>query len=603
MRQSASVLLALMMGTSPALAQEVIDLGTITISASDVPTETRRTGVSVEILTQEALETAPETKLSDVLSTLPGVNTNSNGGLGAATDLSIRGLPSRYVGVRLNGIDITDPSLVQTQLDWGAFTPAGLGRAEVLKGSQSAIYGSETIGGVVVLETVRPTEDGTTVTISGEFGSYDTQRGDLVIATKAGRGDLVFTLSHVKTDGFSAADEDDGNTEEDDFEGTFATLSAGYDVSDALRLGVDLIWQKSNFNIDAFGGPGGDADRPNDTDRRGGRIYAEFSTGTVEHELALSRFVVKRRDRLTPFGSPYFRGERTELRYVGVADLGSTTLSFGSEYSEEKAEFGSDDADFDIFSVFGEAQYAVSADLDVSGALRYDHHSEFGSETTGRVALAWRPSAQTVVRASIATGFRAPSLNELFGPFNAGPVDLDPEKSRSADFGVEHAYSNGARVQATVFYTEIDDLISYPVDRYEQVPGTSVTKGIELAARLPLTDSWALFGNYTYADAEQASGDRIPRVPRHDLLLGVEADFTNGWSGQLVLNRITDRYDGFPLGPVDDYTLVNASVRYALTSNAEVYMRIENLFDEDYQTAAGYGTSDRAFYLGLRATY
>jgi vitamin B12 transporter len=593
------------LATGAATAQETFDLGEITVFSNQAPTAVSRTGATVEILDSEDLQRTGGNTLADALDTLPGVSVSSNGGLGKQSNLRIRGLADRYVAVRINGIDVTDPASVQTQFSWGSLTSAGLSRVEVLKGSQSALYGSEAIAGVINITTARPEEIGTTYSFGVEVGSYNTRRGDFSIATKTERADLSFSLSQIKTDGFSAADENDGNIEADDFDGITGLLSAGYELTDTIRVGVDLIYMNEETNIDAFGGPGGDADRPFFTDRRGARAYAEIDGGAIQHTLEASYFETERLDPDTPFGSPFFDGLRREARYRGLADLGATQLAFGAEYSEEEALFSNGRASYDVASLFGEVQQAINADLDVSAALRVDDHSEFGTETTGRLAAAWRPATGTVVRASLATGFRAPSLNELFGPFNFGTPnpDLQPETSRTAELGIEHSYATGAAVSATAFYTEIDDLISYPVDGYEQIDGTSTTKGIELAASLPLSDQITAFGSYTYTDATDPDGEQLIRVPENDLVLGLNADLTSRLSTQIVLNYVADRVDGFPTGPVDDYTLINLTLDYAVSDNASLYLRLENLTDEEYQTADGFGTSDRAIFVGVRATF
>lgn len=598
---SAVALLAL-----PAKAQDIFDLGEVTIFSSQTPTEVSRTGVSVDILDEADLQNAANTTVADQLSRLPGVSVSTNGGLGKQTNLRIRGLSDRYIGVRINGIDVTDPASTQTQYNWGGLTTSGLSRIEVLKGSQSALYGSEAIGGVVNITTNQAPETiGTEYSFGLEVGTYDTTRATFSIGTRGERGDLSFSVSRTDTDGFSSADENDGNTEEDGYNGIQAFLSAGYELTESVRVGADLIYFNEETNIDAFGGPGGDADRPFFTDRRGIRTFAEIDGGLIQHTLDASYFETERLDKLTPFGSPFFESQRTEVRYLGVAELDSTVWSFGTEYSEEKALFSNGRASYDVFSVFGEARYAVSADLDVSAALRVDDHSEFGTEPTGRLALAWRPQEGTVVRASLGTGFRAPSLNELFGPFNfANPnPDLDPEESRSFELGVEQSFANGITAEATAFYTEIDNLIQYPVDGYEQVDGTSRSQGLELAVSAPLGERVEVFGNYTYTDTEDANGDPFLRVAENEVLLGLSALVTDRITADIALNFVGDRRDGFPQETVKDYTVIDASVSYALNDQSAVYLRIENLTDEEYQTAAGFGTSDRAFFVGLRASF
>lgn len=593
-----------------AQAQDIIDLGEIVVSAGEVPIEEDRTGVSVEVLTEADIQEAPDTRIVETLDRVPGVSIASTGGVGTSSSVFIRGLPARYVGFRLNGIDISDPSVVQVQTDPGSLTSAGLGRIEVLKGSQSAIYGSEAIGGVINLGTARLDEDGQEIRFGAEYGSYNTRRADVSFLQKAGDWDLSLTLSYLKTDGFSAADENDGNDEADGFEGLTGLFSLSYGFAPNWRAGVDLIYQNEEFNIDgndpvtfAFG----DQDRPNTADRRGARVFVAYETEQSAHELALSYFDVDRRD---PLGfSPLFLAERTELKYDGRITAGATTFVFGADYTEEQATLSNGTFDTSTTSLFGEVQYAVDDTLDLSAALRFDDHDQFGSATTGRLAAAWRPSDALVVKASLGTGFRAPSLNELFGPFGSNP-DLQPEESRSLDLSAAYSFASGAEIEAAVFYTEIDDLIDYIFDpstfigQYEQISGTTRTRGFEVSGSVPVSAATTLFGSYTFTDATNADGTQSRRIPRHNLVLGLEAELSDRLSGQIVATHVAGRVEGFS-APVDveDFTVVDLQVSYDITDQAQAYLRVENLLDEEYQRTPGYGTSDRAVYVGIRTTF
>lgn len=259
-----------------------------------------------------------------------------------------------------------------------------------------------------------------------------------------------------------------------------------------------------------------------------------------------------------------------------------------------------------ITGIFGQADWSPIYALTVNAALRLDEHSEFGSYTSGRLTGAYELPTQTVLRASLGSGFRPPSNYELFSIY--GNPDLDPETSLSADLGVEQAFAGGrGNVSATLFWLEIEDLIEYDfaTSAYAQSDGTSESKGVELAAAWEITEAVSLLGSYTYTDAEDADGEDRDRIPRHDFSVslagavnrisyGVEArfvaDYTDGGTAD------TENFD-------EDFTVVNARVAYALTDQAEVYLRAENLFDAEYQTARGYGTSDQAFFAGIRGTF
>ena len=150
-------LLALIL-SAPSLHAQTFDLGEIVVFANQTETEADRVGVTVEVLDAEEIATSPTASVAETLSRLPGVATNRNGGLGKLTGMRIRGLNDRYIGVRINGFDVSDPSSTQTAYNWGGLSGAGLTRIEVLKGPQSTLWGTDAIGGVVSITTKSPDE-------------------------------------------------------------------------------------------------------------------------------------------------------------------------------------------------------------------------------------------------------------------------------------------------------------------------------------------------------------------------------------------------------------------------------------------------------------
>jgi vitamin B12 transporter len=252
--------------------------------------------------------------------------------------------------------------------------------------------------------------------------------------------------------------------------------------------------------------------------------------------------------------------------------------------------------------------------LTLNAALRFDEHSEFGGYPTGRLTAAYILPTDTVLRASLGTGFRAPSNFELFDPFS-GNRDLDPETSRSADVGVTQGFGGDrGQVSATLFWLQIDDLIEFvPSDippgfgRFEQTDGTSESKGVELAAAWALTDALTLTGGYTYTDAELPEGAPRNRVPRHDLTLRLDGAVTErldlGLGAQYIADYVDDSILVESEGFSEDFFLVNARLAYAVTDAAALYVRAENLLDAQYQTARGFTAPGQSFYFGITGTF
>ena len=590
-----STILTGALAATAATAQQTYDLGTLVLSSSLTPVERGRTGATVEVLDGDDVG-ARDTSVLGRLDRLPGVSSISNGGLGNLGTIQIRGLPARYVGVRINGIDVADPSNTQNQFNFGGLTASGVGRIEVLKGSQSALYGSEAIAGVINITTFVPEDLGFSGQAQVEAGAFSTTSGTISGGYRSERGYVALSYGHVNTDGISARSSD---TEDDGFEQTTVDMTAAYDVTDTLTIGGALHYRDGEIEIDRSRS---DQSGINYYTEEGARVFATLQTGAVTHTLSYSYFDIDRDD---PNGfTTTFTGERHNIAYLGSAELGAATvLTFGIDHTEEKFTSGAARGDEDNTSLQTELLVAGTDQIDISAALRYDDDSSFGGETTGRLAAVWRPVEDLAFRAVIGTGYRAPSLYERFGPF--GLATLRPEESRSYELGVEKTFGTLGYAKATLFYNEIDDLIQYAGTSYNQVPGMTKSKGLELSGEYALTSAISAFGAYTFTDAT-TDGARLTRTPKHDLVVGLQGDFGDRFSAYVDVRRVADvKPSSFaPAGnKVGDYTLVGAGVSYDVSPNAEIYLRVENLTDEDYETAGGYNQPGRAAYVGLRANF
>ncbi|MFV0514195.1 MAG: TonB-dependent receptor plug domain-containing protein [Jhaorihella sp.] len=444
--------------------------------------------------------------------------------------------------------------------------------------------------------------------MSAEGGSFNTFRGEAAIAHTGALGGLSFSLGRVRTDGFSAA-AGAANTEPDGYEATQLNLSGDIRATDALRLGFSAYALNSKGDFDEFAGDGAPPyDEFNEAKARGLRGFAELQTGAVLHSLSASYFSNDRESSSNGFVT-VFDGERRKLDYTGVwSGREGLSLTFGADWQRESFASGLDSGQEESRGAFAELLYAPTGDLDLAASLRYDDYDSFGGNLSGRLAAAWRVSDATTLRAVAATGFRAPSLYELNSTLYGNP-GLQPEETVSFELGAEHDFGGGSFIKATAFHTEIDSLIQFVTlsfvpftGQYRQVPGISTSRGIELSGAWAMTDRFALFANYTYTDATDNTGARLLRVPGHDLVVGLDAEFGADWSGSLTVQHVADRPDEFGVA-MPDFTVLNASVSYDITDTTSAYLRVENLLNEDYQTAAGFNTSGRAVSAGLRATF
>lgn len=611
MKFARSTALALLAGTAltaPALAQsasetDVYELDPLVIHiVGHEPRTADKTGPSVSVLDDKTIQLTGETRLTEVLARLPGVGVVARGPMGAQTGFTVRGLSQNYVKVLVDGIDVSDPSAPQVAYDFGRLNAVNFGRVELLRGSQSAVHGSQAIGGVLSLETPRPTEEGVTQRLDLEAGSYRTATGAYSYGVKRGEDEFAFQLSRIMTDGFSTADENNGNTEADGYDATRLSLRGQKRLGDAVTLGFSAFAQNDEGDFDnAFTNPPSDGFDTTTHRERGARAFVQFDTGAVAHEIGASYFSGYRYYTST-FGPYDYRGERRALDWKAGVDVAGGRLNFGANRTIEdySGTYVTGTVSTRVTGVFGEYSFVPVEGVDVQASVRHDDHSAFGGQTTARLAATWAAREDLTFRASAGTGFRAPSGYELYDPWSGDP-DLQPETSVSFDLGVEKRIGETA-LRATLFRIETDDLIDYVSGGYVQIPGTTTRQGLELEAEGRITDRISYTASYTYTDAGNPSGLSAgsswnTSFGRHQLALGLEAEITERVTGGLSLRHVAGRQT------LPDFTVVNAQIGYDLGQGKEAYLRVENLFDEEYQLWPGYGTSDRAVFVGLRATF
>lgn len=603
---SAAVLAVLAHAPIPAAAQAVFDLDEIVFSATRVPTPRSSTGSAVSVVTRDDIEAAGDVQLSSFLARLPGVSVTQSGPIGSQTSLRIRGADQRYIAVFVDGIRVDDPSLVQTGFDFGSLTTADIGRIEVLRGSQSALWGGSAVGGVINISTLGAMEDGIANAVALEAGSYGTLIGRYGFAMRSERGELAFNLSHTRTDGFSAADENDGNTGADGFEATRLSLALRHALSDTVTLGASAFWQRSRAEYDDSFPVIADADNVQRRREAGARVFAEFDLGESTQEVGLSFYRIERRF-IEAFSDNSYVGERVRLDWVGRTPLGAFDLVYGGDLERESYDqsgtFGGFSSSTRIAGAFAQALFAPAEGVDLGATARIDRHSDFGTFPTFRLSGAWRATDALTLRASASTAFRAPSNFELFSAF--GDPTLDPERSRSLELGADYALPGGGVIGATLFDLRARNLIDFDLTTftYNNLPGTSRRRGVELEARLPLTDIVALDATYTWTSARSAAGDRLARVPRHDLSLGLDSRLGDRLRNVTTLQAVSDRVDTVGGASMPSFAVVNTAFTWDLTDRAGLTFRVDNVFDRQYQLVRGYGTSDRAFHVGVTSRF
>ncbi len=596
----------------PAHAQ-FTELPQIVVTPNRAPTDATKTGSRVETVSREEIEEKSQPLVIDYLDRLPGISISTPGGPGGEGSLSVRGAPRRYVKTLFNGIDISDPTSPQVQTSYQYLLSSGIDTIEVLKGSQSTLYGSDAIAGVIGLSTLGDIEPGVTHLLHGEGGSFGTARGSYGLRAANEDAKAAINIAGFRTDGISAAA---GGSERDGYENVTFDAAGEYRVNDAVSVFGSLLYIDATAEYDDSGPVADNPFNVNLSRQLAGRAGVNFDLldGRARNTISVQAYDLDRGIRSVSMFGPFdadYAGRRTKFDYQGAFDANDwLTLQYGADHERQNARitnnFGSDtDDEFSLTGVWGQVIAEPVAGFVLTGGLRHDSHSEFGNYTTYRATGSYAFDTGTRIHSSLGTGFRSPSLYELYDPF-AGNDTLQPEESFSFDIGVEQRFLDDRMIaDVTFFHLDIDNLIDYVNFGYVQTPGRSRQQGVEASVIYDVNEWLALGAAYTYTSTRDANGNRNVRVPRHEIGLSAAYRPAEKWTISADAKIAIDTEDNVSgtRFELDDYVLVNAKVAYQATESTEFYVRAENLLDQDYQTVRGYNTPGFGAFAGFKSRF
>lgn len=625
---SAAGLVALATAIAPAAAraeEATQDLGTIVFSANRTPTEEAAVGSSVTVITRSQIEKSGETMVQDLLARVPGLGFSQAGPAGSSTTVDMRGLGAGYVLVRIDGIDVSDPSMIKTAPSLEHLLTGDVERIEILRGSQSALYGGTAVAGVIDITTRTAAEKGVhhAVTVGG--GTYGTVSARYGFTAATDVVDFAASVERFHSDGFSSADEKNGNKEKDGYGNTTASASVAYRISDSFRVFGAVRHSEWDIDYDdTYYDWSTGRSRP--ADETGSSHYHTWGASTgvragvdfglfedrLKNTVAVQYYTLYR-DAYDAYPG-HFESNRTKVEYLGnLAVTDAIGVSFGADHAREAATTSADlDADITNTGVFAQGSWKPLRGVTLTAAIRNDHHSMFGDHPTHRLTAAWDVTETTKLRTSWGTGFRPPSLYELYDP-SYGNRALKPEQSRSFDVGVDQRFWDGrGQVSLTWFRVDTDNLIDwvstgYWTGQYSQVEGISKRQGVEISGRLKPIDVVTLDAAYTYTDAVDSTGTRLKRVPRHKASMGASwaayERTTLSLRGTWVSDSVDTDYWEDRVHRLPDYFLVDAGVTWAYDDRLSLSLTGKNLFDRKYETVWGYGTPGRTVYASLSFKY
>ncbi len=624
--RAGAFLLLFVFGTSiRGVAADDDDLAAVVITATRIPTPISQIASSVTIITAEDIAIKQERTLPDVLRDVPGLNVVQTGGPGGQTSVFMRGTNSNHTKVLIDGIDVGDPSNSTGAFDFGQLLTQDIERVEVLRGPQSGLYGSDAIGGVINIITRKGTGP---LQFTGliEGGSFSTFNQAAAISGSADAFHYSVNLTHLHAGATPVTPLEllpPGQKRNDDYDDNFGlSTKLGYEVTPNFDFGlvarytsIELRTTSDGFDPSTFTFVPEAQQTVAKTDAYYGRLSAHYLSfeGAFEQTLGFA-YTRDRTSTLQPQSPEALNsGERKKIDWQGnIKAAAGESVVLGAEYERDEISEPIS-ADTHIASGYAELQSQLGEHWFSALNVRYDDNNRFGSKATYRFAPAYVLSESgTKLKASIGTGFKAPTLSELFQdfpPFFFANPNLKPETSTGWDAGVEQGFAKDTlRIGATYFYNRISNLITVdPVSfsTYANV-GRATTKGVESFIDYKMGQQFTLRLDYTYTQATDDETDQeLLRRPKNKANADLSWRPTGVWLVNLNVLWVGSWADGTrtTFSPVEapGYTTVNLAVTYDLNRHLSLFGRINNLLDRHYEDPSGFLQPPIGAFVGLRA--
>jgi len=612
---------------TPALAQGADDITVadrvrddlITVVATGSEVRVDKAGQPISVIGSAEIDAVQGPDLTRVLERLPGLTFARNGGPGSITTLFVRGANAQQLLVLVDGLRVADVAAPGGGYDFGNLTTGGIGKIELLRGSNSTVWGSEAIGGVLSLTS----RDVNGVEGTAEYGARDSFDGQLTGGLSGETYGVTLNGGYFRTDGFSQAAS---GTEKDGFHQWRAGGHAHVELTPGLTASLVGRYTEGKLDIDGYAPPlyvFGDTPEYQKTREIGARGGLAWTSTTIDLNAGYQVSDTRRRYYDPTFSSePNYetQGQTRRAELTGAWHAADALrLDFGADHEWSRIDVSFADRKKANLSS-GHALLGWYADaFTVAAGLRYDDHSRFGHKWTfganGSITLAgaWR------ARASYGEGFKVPTLYQLFSDY--GNEALRPEKSRSYDAGIEYGDRNAPlHFALTGFRRDSRNLIDFvscaslgrcadrPFGLYNNV-GKARATGAELELGAQVSERLRAQAVYTYTRAKNRTqgdineGNDLARRPRHALTASL--DWTSPLAGLVLggdVRLVSDSFDDASAFTRND-GYVTGTVRASLpvNDNVEVFGRVENVADEKYETIAGYGTAGRSAFVGIRA--
>ncbi|MFI0472040.1 ligand-gated channel protein [Halomonas sp. HMF6819] len=643
---------------TPAWAQESTSLNDVVVTAAGFEQQTTNAPASISVLSREEIERGYYRDVTDALRDVPGVTITGGGAGDNGNDISIRGMPSQYTLILVDGRpqnsrESRPNGSAGFEQDWLPPLQA-IERIEVVRGPMSTLYGSDAIGGVINIIT-RQVADAWHGNV--QFDTVlqeDSDSGDSRQTNFYVSGPLVDDRLGLQVYGqASQRDEDDivSGYEDKSLQSLTARLSLSASDNHDFTAEAGITEQQRLSRVGrstaADGCRGGCSDSDNDfsNDHVALTHSGRFDWGTTE------TFVQRENSRND---SRDIEITNTNVKTSAILPLGMHMLTVGANYEEESLEDSTTNQVSDRTSIDGsqwalfvEDEWMITPTWAITGGLRLDDDENYGSHVSPRLYNVWNMTPDWTLKGGVSTGYRSPNLREITADWGAisrggttyGNPDLEPETSLNKEIALLYADENGLSGSLTLFHNDFEDKITrlpcisvglgeqecpaatqFDIDANGELNTNTrinvddaITQGVEASLSAPLGDALALTATYTYTDSEQKSGQNqgepLNQLPKHQVSATLDWDVNgrlNQWTKLTYRGEESQPTSGPSRGSLvaPSYTFVDTGLGYRLNDTATVSAGIYNLFDESITPEEyGYIEDGRRLWLGLNIEF
>lgn len=604
-----------------------VELPEVVVGATRLPTPESELGGSVTVVTSAEIAAKQQRTLPDALLEVPGLNVVQAGGPGGLASVFIRGTNANQTKVFIDGIDVSDPSSPNGAFDYAHVLTFDLDRIEVLRGPQSGLYGSDAIGGVINILTQKGEGPGR-ATANLEGGSFGTFNQTARLAGSTDWLSYAFGFGHYHVGATPVTPPDlvppGRGLNPDAYDNRTASMRLGAAFGDQFDVGLASRYIETTLfsTSDDFIGPESLQSR-SDNRQLFTRGFAHLTLfeGRFDQTLGLAYTNYDRTyldPNYAPLASSLYGGGRIKLDWQGnLRLLDGEVLTLGAEREEDRVNNGGGfTARNGNAAGFAQLQSDIGGRLFNALSLRYDANDQFGGAATFRIAPALLISETgTKLKGSLGTGFKAPTLDELYNNYPAfrfyGNPDLQPESSIGFDYGIEQQLLPGRiSIGATYFANNIKNLIDFndTFTSYANI-GRARTFGLESYMSLVPWDGFTLRADYTYTIAKNETTQMdLLRRPRDKVSLSATLQATPSLLLSATLIYVGPWLDVSRAGtlsnlPANGYALVNLAGAYDFGHGMSGFARIDNLFDCRYQNPLGFQRPGLGLFGGVKVAF